>query len=233
MIANYRKRFGFTAVLISHDIPDVFFISDRIVLLWEGKVAFQGSYEEMSKLDHPMIEEFLTSLEGFQDELTGLLSKQTFRSRYASTLSRGQQESTVTAVLFCVEIEKLTTELGHSVTAEIVKSLGEYISNHLDALGGFSTRHRPDQILTIMPYANHEEAETMLKDFAMGLEQQGLPRFIRKSRRRFSVPACFDIKVFAGVVPATSNEEIDGIIERARAEEHIIAQYRCNEGGIA
>ena len=47
MIAHYRKQLGFTAVLISHDIPDVFFISDRILLLWEGKIAFHGSPEEL------------------------------------------------------------------------------------------------------------------------------------------------------------------------------------------
>ncbi len=43
MIAQYRKKFGFTAILISHDIPDIFFISDRILLLWEGKIEFQGT----------------------------------------------------------------------------------------------------------------------------------------------------------------------------------------------
>ncbi|MCX5806783.1 MAG: ATP-binding cassette domain-containing protein, partial [Proteobacteria bacterium] len=32
MITHYRKKFGFTAVMISHDIPDVFFISDRIII---------------------------------------------------------------------------------------------------------------------------------------------------------------------------------------------------------
>ena len=42
-IAHYRKKFGFTAVLVSHDIPNVFFISDRVIVLWEGKAAFQGS----------------------------------------------------------------------------------------------------------------------------------------------------------------------------------------------
>ena len=46
MIAHYKKKLGFTAVLISHDIPDVLFISDRIILLWEGTVAFQGTYED-------------------------------------------------------------------------------------------------------------------------------------------------------------------------------------------
>ena len=66
MIAHYRKQFGFTAVLISHDIPDVFFISDRILLLWEGKIAFNGTYEELSRLNHPMIDEFLKSIEGLQ-----------------------------------------------------------------------------------------------------------------------------------------------------------------------
>jgi phospholipid/cholesterol/gamma-HCH transport system ATP-binding protein len=34
MIAEYKKKFGFTAVLISHDIPDVFFISNRILALY-------------------------------------------------------------------------------------------------------------------------------------------------------------------------------------------------------
>ena len=64
MIAQYRKRFGFTAVLISHDIPDVFFISDRVVLLWEGTVGFEGTYEEAIRLNHPMIAEFLNEPRG-------------------------------------------------------------------------------------------------------------------------------------------------------------------------
>ena len=93
MIAHYRKQFGFTAVLISHEIPDVFFISDRILLLWEGKIAFHGTYEELTRLRHPMIDEFLQSLDGLRDELTGLLSKEMFRSRYALTLGRGSVDT--------------------------------------------------------------------------------------------------------------------------------------------
>jgi phospholipid/cholesterol/gamma-HCH transport system ATP-binding protein len=30
MIAQYHKKFGFTAILVSHEIPDIFFISNRI-----------------------------------------------------------------------------------------------------------------------------------------------------------------------------------------------------------
>ena len=122
-IAHYRKKFGFTAVIVSHDIPDVYFISDRIILLWEGKVAFQGPYEESTKVNHPMAEEFLKSLEGFQDELTGVLSKQMFRARYAMTLTERQTERTVTAVLFSVRFDLLVEALGHLAAAEVFRAL--------------------------------------------------------------------------------------------------------------
>jgi phospholipid/cholesterol/gamma-HCH transport system ATP-binding protein len=33
MIAQYHKKFGFTAILVSHEISDIFFISNRILAL--------------------------------------------------------------------------------------------------------------------------------------------------------------------------------------------------------
>ncbi len=62
MIVHYRRKFGFTAILISHDIPDIFFISDRLVILWEGAVGFEGTYEEAAKLKLPMVESFSAAL---------------------------------------------------------------------------------------------------------------------------------------------------------------------------
>ena len=47
MIANYRKQFGFTALLVSHDIPEVFQISDRVAWLDQGKLRFVGKPEEL------------------------------------------------------------------------------------------------------------------------------------------------------------------------------------------
>jgi phospholipid/cholesterol/gamma-HCH transport system ATP-binding protein len=85
MIARYRKQFGFTAVLISHDIPDIFYISDRILILWERKIDFQGTFEELSSIDHPMMHEFKDSIAELSDELTGALSREMLRSRYDVT----------------------------------------------------------------------------------------------------------------------------------------------------
>ena len=48
MIANYRERFGFTALLVSHDIPEVFEISDRVAWLDEGQINFFGKPEDLN-----------------------------------------------------------------------------------------------------------------------------------------------------------------------------------------
>ncbi len=43
MIEEYGDRFGFTALLVSHDIPEVFEISDRVAWLDGGRIRFFGS----------------------------------------------------------------------------------------------------------------------------------------------------------------------------------------------
>ncbi|WPJ96537.1 ATP-binding cassette domain-containing protein [Coraliomargarita algicola] len=48
MIADYRERFGFTALLVSHDIPEVFEISDRVAWLDGGKIQFFGQPEDLN-----------------------------------------------------------------------------------------------------------------------------------------------------------------------------------------
>ena len=78
MIAQYQKKFNFTAVLVSHEIPDVYFISNRILSLYQHKIVFQGTPAELENFDHPFKEEVINSLEALQMELTGLYSKRQF-----------------------------------------------------------------------------------------------------------------------------------------------------------
>ena len=222
MIAHYRKKFGFTAVLISHDIPDVFFISDRILLLWEGKIAFNGSYEEFSRIDHPMIDEFIASIEGLKDELTGLLSKKMFSSRYALT-DRTHADSAMTAVLFRIEFDQLSDRLGPQTALEILKTLGEYVNKHFSPLGGFSTRHSRGRILTMLPYLQPEEAERSVHDFALELQQKALPGSTK------GIQESFEISVTAGITEAGPADDIEQIIEKASTKQKIIATYQCGK----
>lgn len=59
MISGYQKRFGFTGVIVSHEIPDIFSISQRIAMLDEGRIIFEGSAEEIQKETNPVIRKFI------------------------------------------------------------------------------------------------------------------------------------------------------------------------------
>ncbi|MDQ8194667.1 ATP-binding cassette domain-containing protein [Coraliomargarita sp. SDUM461004] len=70
MIADYRERFGFTALLVSHDIPEVFEISDRVAWLDAGKIKFFGKPDELNA--------------DAQSALSGFLSKANYGRRISS-----------------------------------------------------------------------------------------------------------------------------------------------------
>jgi phospholipid/cholesterol/gamma-HCH transport system ATP-binding protein len=229
MIAHYRKKFGFTAVLISHDIPDVFFISDRILLLWEGKIAFNGSYEEFSRLEHPMIDEFRISIEGLRDELTGLLSKEMFKSRYGMTLGSGRADTSVTAVLFSFNLNLLSDLFRPQAAIEILKSIGENINNYFGPLGGFSARHSREEILTILPHLGLEKAGELVNDFAQILDKKSLPEIQELIRDKIEGEGCFEIFVNAGITEGSSSDEIEEIIKRADINKKRIAKYLCGK----
>jgi phospholipid/cholesterol/gamma-HCH transport system ATP-binding protein len=60
MIADYRERFGFTALLVSHDIPEVFEISDRVAWLDEGRIKFFGKPEALNTDAQSALSSFLS-----------------------------------------------------------------------------------------------------------------------------------------------------------------------------
>lgn len=59
MIADYRERFGFTALVVSHDIPEVFEISDQVAWLDEGRIKFFGDPKDIYKEEDPALAGFL------------------------------------------------------------------------------------------------------------------------------------------------------------------------------
>ena len=47
MIQEYQKKFGFTAVIVSHDIPEIFNVAQRIALLDNGVIKFEGTKKDI------------------------------------------------------------------------------------------------------------------------------------------------------------------------------------------
>ncbi|MBU1169143.1 MAG: ABC transporter ATP-binding protein [Proteobacteria bacterium] len=63
MISDYQKRFGFTGVVVSHEIPDVFSISQRVAMLSDGEIIFEGTPQEIEKETDPRVKDFLRPMD--------------------------------------------------------------------------------------------------------------------------------------------------------------------------
>jgi phospholipid/cholesterol/gamma-HCH transport system ATP-binding protein len=59
LIRKMHAAFHFTGVIVSHDIPEVFKISDRIAMLVDGTITEIGTTEEFIASKNPVVRQFL------------------------------------------------------------------------------------------------------------------------------------------------------------------------------
>jgi phospholipid/cholesterol/gamma-HCH transport system ATP-binding protein len=59
MIKRTAEQFGVTSVVISHDMASTFRIADRLSMLDQGKIAVNGTPEEVMASDYPALREFV------------------------------------------------------------------------------------------------------------------------------------------------------------------------------
>jgi phospholipid/cholesterol/gamma-HCH transport system ATP-binding protein len=59
LFARTQAEFGFTSVIVSHDIPKIFNLADRGIILEKGKMDVFNSPEEIQWSEKPHIQEFV------------------------------------------------------------------------------------------------------------------------------------------------------------------------------
>lgn len=62
LIRECREKWHFTGVVISHELPEVFQVSDRIEMMLKGQVIARGSPSEFAALPDPAVQQFLKGL---------------------------------------------------------------------------------------------------------------------------------------------------------------------------
>jgi phospholipid/cholesterol/gamma-HCH transport system ATP-binding protein len=214
MIVQNQKKFGFTTIMISHDVPDVFFISDRILVLYDRRIVFQGTYHELDQFEHPMVDEFVRSLEGIRDELTGLRSKNSFMKLYEDVRDKARHESITVATFALDDVDRLSEQLGHSKVQAIIQSLGEYVNRHFgDA--GISARIGRNQIATILQCSDLDKAELVLDDFARKLQDKGLGDIEGEVHTGVGSQTSYSVSVSVGLAEADASEDLQVAARRA------------------
>jgi phospholipid/cholesterol/gamma-HCH transport system ATP-binding protein len=64
LFARTKAEFGFTSIIVSHDIPKIFNLADQVILLQNGEVDIFGSPEEIQWSEKPYIQEFVKKTMG-------------------------------------------------------------------------------------------------------------------------------------------------------------------------
>jgi phospholipid/cholesterol/gamma-HCH transport system ATP-binding protein len=59
MILNAKVKLGITSMVISHDIASAFRVADRLAVLYDGRIAAQGTPEEVRRSQDPYVQRFL------------------------------------------------------------------------------------------------------------------------------------------------------------------------------
>ena len=65
LIKTTHEKYRYTAVIISHEVPGIFEITDRVAMLYNGRIEEYGTPAEIENSANPVIKQFITgSLEG-------------------------------------------------------------------------------------------------------------------------------------------------------------------------
>jgi phospholipid/cholesterol/gamma-HCH transport system ATP-binding protein len=65
LIRTTHEKYGYTGVIISHEVPEIFAITDKVAMLHNGVIVETGTPDEIKNSSNPAVRQFITgSLEG-------------------------------------------------------------------------------------------------------------------------------------------------------------------------
>lgn len=222
MIAHYQKKFGFTAILVSHDIPDVFYISQRVAILEEQKVLFQGEPVELEMVENEVVRQFVGSLEALKDELTGLETRQNIERRFAREMERfTATDQPFTVMVFTVDNpESIREGLGHLATQRLVQRLSEFLARTLHPTDT-SARFSEYRILTLMPRTSLDQAQRVRVRLARTLGGEDILHLHSRA-------ACFSFSLRTGLAQCRAGASLADMVAEAEHDVKPIAHFECH-----
>lgn len=59
LILDMKQKLKVTSIVVTHNMPSVFKIADRVALLYDKKIAFMGTVEELKTSNNPIVQKFI------------------------------------------------------------------------------------------------------------------------------------------------------------------------------
>jgi len=212
LIVDLQRKYGFTAVMISHEIPDIFFFSQRIAMLDEGKICFEGAPEALQRCTDSAVQLFIQGLEKPRDALTGLATPLQGERKIQEDLARLQHHQiSLSVVMFTIEnLAEINAEMGHVLGQTLLKNFAAQIKQRLEITDSCS-RYSLDKILVVLQNAEIEDARRFATRLARDLRIEDLLAADNTNKIR--------IRISAGYAQAQEDSLIKEVLATAESKD--------------
>jgi phospholipid/cholesterol/gamma-HCH transport system ATP-binding protein len=218
MIVDFQKRFGFTAVMISHEVPDIFYFSQRIVMLDEGKIRFEGSPEEVQRCSDSAVQLFIQGLEKPRDALTGMATPVQGERKFHEELAHLQRHQIgFSVVMLTVEnLDEIYEKMGHVAGQTMLRNFAAQIKQRLDLTDSCS-RYSMDKILVVLHNADIDDARRFATRLARELKTEDL---INRNEN-----ADLSVRISAGYAQAEEESLIKEVLANAESKDSLYYEF--------
>ena len=219
VIVDFQRKFGFTAVMISHEMSDIFYFSQRITMLDEGRIRFEGTPDEIRRSPDSVIQQFIQGLERPRDALTGMATKAQGERRVQEKLAHLQNHQIdFSVVMLTVEnLKEINDALGHVAGQAVLKKFAERIQQRLDITDSCA-RYSLDKILVVLHNANIDDARRFSTGLAEALKVQDLLEGAQD--------AGLVIQISAGYAQAEEGSLLKDVLMKAESQDSMYYEFQ-------
>lgn len=219
MITDYQKQYGFTSIVVSHEIPDIFYISQSIAMLYEGKIWIQGKPEDIQQSSDPVIQNFIHGLESNEEAMQGMATTKRTVRRYQESMVHLQRHKIAFSLIILTlnNLEELSQKLGFSVTQTVLKNFVRAVRNRIGITDSCSF-YGLNRIMLVLSSTNFEQARRFCISLAEEIkgediiEIQPYPEF------------CFSVS--AGFAEAHEDSSFEEVLRQAESSQNIFHEFR-------
>jgi phospholipid/cholesterol/gamma-HCH transport system ATP-binding protein len=210
MISDYQKKFGFTGIVVSHEIPDIFYISQRIAMLNDGRILFEGSPDEIQRSAVPEIRNFIYGYEDRRNAHAGKGHQPYIELRFLQEMVRLQNHHIAfSLVLFKFDnIDEIQEHAAHMAGQTVIENLALKIRHRIAIIDSCS-RFGLNKIVLLISNADRAQAHAFCESLAS--EIQGKDLMGHHPNPEF----CFSISV--GFAQATQDSSLETLLEIAES----------------
>lgn len=158
MIAQMHQQLGFTAIVVSHDIPDIFMLSDQVVMLDQGKIIFKGTPDQIQRCTHSLVQEFVRGSR--KGPLTGFDEPMAVFEQFEACLSGPPPNALISLKIHA--LEQINQHLGYAAKQQLCQHFSELIRGQVNEQT-LVVQYAHNQIIILLPNTPDPQAQQIIQ----------------------------------------------------------------------